>query len=193
MIKEQIRLQFKHQYDTIENFTDNIFVADYTNQTNHLRDVEFFSPRKPIDIESFSISNDEKLSIDGIAFNNSSFVRADGYAKSQCEAVFFPATSTVDSWVLFCELKYSSKPENNEHNLKKAIEQVKKTRLYYIETEVISLENKCYLIASLPFQKEPFPNFLIPSADLLKMKREQNIILRLQNTVEIVDAKTITV
>lgn len=196
MIKTNIQNKYIHQYNVIENFIDNIYTADYTEQTKTLpikRSVEFFSPVPPIDINYFTVINDTKLPIDGIEFDNTSFVWANGNPKTQCEAVFFPTNSNSNSWVLFCELKYSSRPSRNANNLRKAIKQLYKTRYYYIQNSIIDLSNNCYLIASLPLQSEPFINFSIPQPMLIKLKRKKNIILRLQNKVEIIDSENILV
>lgn len=196
MIKAEIQIKYNHQYAAIKNFSDDLFIADYTEQTKTLpvkRSVEFFSPNSPTDITFFSVINNPKLNIDGIEFNNLSFVCGNGNSRTQCEAVVFPTVSQVDSWILFCELKYSSKPSNNSNNLKKAIKQLYKTRYYYIQNNIIDLTNNCYLIASIPPQSEPFPNFSIPQPTLTKLKRNKNIILRLKNSVEIIDNKLLQV
>lgn len=196
MIKSQIQIHFHHQFLAIKNFTDTCFIADYTEQTKPLptkRGVEFFTPNNPTDIDFFSIINTPKISIDGIEFNNLSFVFNNGFAKSQCEAVFFPSTSTSDSWILFCELKYSNKPANNSNNLKKAISQLYRSRYYYVQKGIIAETNSSYLVASLPMQSEPFTNFSISQPLLIKLKHTRNIILRLKNTVEIENDKLILV
>lgn len=196
MIKQRIQSNYIHQFNTIKNFNDDLYIADYTEQTKTLpvkRSVEFFSPNSPTDITFFSVINTPKIIVDGIEFNNSSFVCGNGNPRTQCEAVVFPTVSHSDSWVLFCELKYSSKPSNNSNNLKKAIKQLYKTRYYYVQSNVISLTNNCYLIASLPLQSEPFPNFSISQPILTKLKRNKNIILRLKNNVEIIDNKLLKV
>ena len=95
--------------------------------------------------------------------------------------------------MLFSELKYSSNTSNNRKNLKKAINQLKETRGYYIESSIINLDNRCYLIASLPLQSEPFANFIIEIPMLMRLKREENIILRMQNKVEIISDKIISI
>jgi hypothetical protein len=137
------------------------------------RSVEFFSPNPPSDISYFTINNPKKIEFNGIEFDNSSFVYPNGNTKSQCEAVFFPQNSTPDSWILFCELKYSNMPKNNERNLKKAIKQLIKTRYHYLQENVISKTNTQYLLASLPLQSEPFANFILTQSDLLKLKRKK--------------------
>lgn len=196
MIKGNIESAYTNQYSLINKFVDSIYVTDYTEQTKVLtvkRSVEFFSPTPPLDITYFSILNTLKLPVDGIKFDNSSFVCGNGLPKSQCEAVFFPSVSSSDSWILFCELKYSSKPAKNTNNLKKAISQLYKTHYYYIQASVITLTNSCYLVASLPLQSEPFANFSVPPALLTKLKRTRNIILRLKNSVEIIDSKILAI
>lgn len=196
MIKTYIQTSYIHQYNTIQSFNDDIFVADYTEQTKTLpvkRSVEFSSPNLPAGIDYFSIKNTPKLNIDGIDFDNTSFVYSNGNSKSQCEAVFFPSSSNIDSWVLFCELKYSYRPLNNVNNLRKAIKQLFKTRYYYLQDGVIGNSNTSYLIASLPMQSEPFTNFSIPPSFLTKLKSSRNIVLRMRNIVEIKDGKIIYV
>jgi hypothetical protein len=196
MIKTQIQIHFLHQYSAIRTFSDHCFVADYTEQTKTLavkRSVEFFDSTNPSDIDFFSIINTPPISFDGIIFNNLSFVFRNGFPKSQCESVFFPSTSNNNSWILFCELKYSSKPLNNFNNLRKAVNQLYRTRYYYVQTGIITPTNCTYLVASLPMQSEPFANFSISQPLLIKLKRTRNIVLRLKNKVEIVDDMTILV
>lgn len=196
MIKQRIRNRFVHQYNVVQNFNDNTHIADYTEQTKGdaiKRSVEFFSPNPPVDINYFSIINTPLLSIDGIEFDNNSFTYSNGNAKSQCEAVVFPTVSSNNSWVLFCELKYSSLPRNNRRNLRKAIKQVFKTRYYYFQEGIITIDNTAYLIASLPIQTEPFTNFSLTPRYLLDLKSKRNIVLRLKNLVEIKDNQTLIV
>ncbi len=190
------KVSYQHMRVSIQSFSDDIYVADYTEQTKTStikRSVELFSPSHPTDIDYFEIKNTPKLDIEGIVFDNFSFVRSDGSPKSQCEAVFFPKLTVDNSWILFCELKYSTKPLNNSSNLRKAIKQLIKTRYYYIQDGIIDSTNLSYLIASLPQQSEPFTNFSISQTFLTKLKRKRSIILRMRNSVEIIDNKTIQV
>jgi hypothetical protein len=196
MIKLNIASKYAHHYVKIKNFNDDVFVADYTEHTRLLpikRAVEFFSPNFPTDISYFTIRNTPNLFIDGIDFDGQSFVCGNGNSRTQCEGVFFPSVSNIDSWILFCELKYSSRQLQNENNLRKAMKQLYKTRFYYCQDNIISQTNTSYLIASLPMQSEPFANFALSQPFLLKLKRTRNIILRFKNVVEIVDDKLISV
>lgn len=196
MIKTNIQANFINHFNRIQSFSDTIFVVDYTNQTMALpvrRGVEFFSPNQPVGIHFFSITNTNSISVDAIEFDNSSFICGNGNSRSQCEAVFFPSLSTPQSWVLFCELKYSALPVRNPQNLEKAIRQLYKTRYYYVQKNVIQATNNSYLIASLPMQTEPFTNFAISQPFLSKLKAKRNIILRLKNTIDIHNDKIINV
>lgn len=196
MIKTNIQIKYIQQYNTIRQFAEDIYVADYTEQTKNTtikRSVEFFSQNPPDDIDCFYLKNNHKLQVDGIIFDNTSFLHGNGNTKSQCESVFYPSLSTMYSWILFCELKYSLKPLNNTNNLRKAIKQLFKTRYYYIQEEVVSRTNTCYLVASLPMQSEPFANFSIPPSFLTKLKTTRNIVLRMKNSVEIKDENLLLV
>lgn len=190
MIKKKIKSKFRHQYDVLESFSNDIYIADYTEQSKKdksNRSVEFSSPNEPKDISSFVVRNTPKIKISGIIFDNDSFRWETGSntSKKQCEAVLFPYDSRDNSWILFCELKYNTKKKNNTRNLRKAMKQLCKTREYYYEENIISITNQCYLIVSLPFHTEPFSSFLLPPSKIIKMKKENNIIMRFTNFVEI--------
>ena len=88
-------------------------------------------------------------------------------------------------------MKYSTKKNRNFKNLNKALKQLFKTRYYYIQNNIITKTNTSYLIGSLPQQSEPFSNFIIPPGKLAYLKRKKNIVLRLQNSVEILCDKII--
>lgn len=196
MIKSSIQNIYPHQYNILSTLTDNIYVADFTEQTKSQfikRSVEFFSPNPPSNIDYFSVINGVKLLIGGIKFDNNSFIYNNGQPKTQCEATFFPIESNDNSWILFCELKYSYKTVNNSNNLRKAIKQLYKTRYYYVQERIICSTNTTYLVASLPMQSEPFSNFAITPSMLIKLKRIKNIILRLSNKVEIINNQQILV
>ena len=155
------------------------------------RSVEIFCGNPPIDINYFSVINTTTLNIGYIDFNNSSFIDSNGIPKTQCECVLFPEVSDHNSWLLFCELKYSSLPYNNNINLRKAIKQLFKTRYYYYQKNIFHLTNTTYLIASLPLQSEPFANFTVTQNFLSNIKRKKNIVFRLKNSVAVIDDKII--
>lgn len=190
MIKSNVEQKFLHH--NIIQYTEDIYVADYTNQTKNLpqkRGVEIFDI-KPSDIDSFFINNPKAIEVGAVIFDNSSFTDSNGKAKSQCEACLFPCQSNNKSWILFIELKYSIEAKNNRKNFRKAICQLYKTRYYYLNEGIFDKKkNKCYLIVSLPEQGEPFPNFVLTPKRISDLKIKHNIILKATNSVKILDDK----
>lgn len=196
MIRANIQTLFSHHLKSCLTTSNSIYVADYTEQTKLdkiKRAIELFEVSPPSDIPYFTVSNPCKIEIDGIPFDNNSFTRASGEPLSQCECVIYPHSSNSKSWILFLELKYSSKPKNNSNNLKKAHEQLFETQDYYRSQGVFYKTNTCYLLASLPMQRPPFTNMSLTQPYLSAMKRKHNVVIRFLNSVEIIDDKTIKV
>lgn len=196
MIKTNISNQYPHHLTKYKNSNSDIFIADYTNQTRNevlKRSVEFFNQNPPTDVNYFTIKNPTAENIGYIDFDNSSFTFANNQSRSQCECVVFPENSSEVSWILFCELKYCSNSIHNNNDLTKAIKQLYRTRYYYFQENIFVKTNISYLIASLPLQPEPFLNFSLTQNFLIKLKRKRNIILRLKNSVEILNNTNISV
>ncbi len=188
MIELGISKKFEHQVSRLLKFNCSVFVVDYSNSSlinESMRGVEIYAFNPPEDAAYFSIYNENEIDFRGLIFDHTSFRHKNGKTKTQCEAVFFPNSDLANTWVLFCELKYSNLPNRNSLNLTKALKQLYKTRYYYVQENVISTLNNSYLVASLPLQSEPFPNFILSPALLLKLKSKRNIIIRLQNSVSI--------
>jgi hypothetical protein len=190
MIRTNISAIYPNHINKYRSSNTTIYIADYTEQTKALRKkrgVEIFNTNPPTDINFFTLANNPSLEIGYIDFDNSSFVCSNGKPRSQCECVVFPHASVLNSWVLFSELKYSPNPKSNSYNLNKAIKQLYKTRYYYVQNNIISKKNTSYLIASLPLQTEPFLNFSLTPAFLIKLKSKKNIVLKRTNNVEIIN------
>lgn len=191
MIEEKIKTEFPHH--NITKHTGDIYVADYTEQTQNRRGVEILDT-KPSDIDVFYINNPKPIEVGTVIFDNNSFTYPNGNAKSQCEACVFPYQSNDEGWILFTELKYSNKSKRNRRNLRKAIRQLYKTRYHYLDKGIFEKrKNRCYLIGSLPQQDEPFPNFILDIGWVTRLKTKHNIILRLTNSVKILDDKVLDV
>jgi hypothetical protein len=196
MIKTNIKKIFPNHLSNSSITKESVYVADYTTQTNSVKGVEVFS-KPPADIACFSLKNDDEVEIRYIKFNNKSFTycygKFKGKPRQQCECVIFPEKSNSDSWSLFLELKYSNLEYNNNDNLRKAINQLYKTRTYYYMEGIFEKTNVCYLIASLPMQSEPFTNSSITQHELQDLKKKHNVILRLTNNAEIENCESINV
>lgn len=196
MIRAAINEKFPHQIINRISINNSIYIVDYTEQTRNdviKRGVEVFDNNPPTDIEPFTIENSHNMDVDCILFDNNSFVKPNGEAASQCECVIYPSISNVTSWICFIELKYSNIPRNNIRNLNKARKQLFKTQYYYKSVGVFNRSNTCYLFASLPKQSPPFANMSLTPAYLVDMKRKHNIVIRFQNTVDVVDDKILNV
>ena len=196
MIRTKIQTLFPHHLNNCITTSNSLYIADYTQQTklNKIkRAVELIKGSPPSDIDYFKVNNLCNLKMDGIPFDNNSFTRPNGKSLSQCECVIYPHSSNDKSWILFLELKYSCKSENNENNLNKARKQLFKTQYYYRSQGVFDKNNTCYLLASLPMQRPPFTNISLTQPYLSAMKKRHNVVIRFQNSVEIIDDKKIKV
>ena len=196
MIRKKIQKSFLHHLNSCTTTSSSLYVADYTEKTKNepiKRGTELFEVSPPSDIDYFTVNNPCNLEMDGIPFDNNSFIYPNGNTASQCECVIYPHSSNDKSWILFLELKYSCKPKNNKNNLNKAQKQLFKTQYYYKSKGVFDKNNTCYLLASLPMQRPPFAHISLTQYYLLEMKKKHNIIIRFQNSVEIIDDKKINV
>lgn len=196
MIRRNIQTNFPFHLDNCITTSNSLYVADYTEQTKHSpikRAIELIDTSPPSNIDYFTVNNPCNLKMDGIPFDNNSFTRPDGSTLSQCECVIYPHNSNGNSWILFLELKYSYKTENNRNNLNKARRQLFKTQYYYKSRGIFNKNNTCYLLASLPMQHPPFANISLTHNYLLRMKKKHNVVIRFQNSVEIIDDEKIKV
>ena len=196
MIRTNIQKSFPNHLNSCTTTSNSLYVADYTEETKNKpikRGTELFVASPPSDINYFTVNNSCNLKIDGIPFDNNSFIYTNGNTASQCECVIYPNNSNKDSWILFLELKYSYKKKNNKHNLNKARKQLFKTQYYYKSQGVFNKNNTCYLLASLPMQRPPFAHISLTQPYLSAMKKRHNVVIRFQNSVEIINDKKINV
>ena len=193
MIRTNIQNLFSHHLGNSITTCNSIYVADYTQQTQSKNGVMLFDGTIPLNIDYFTVNNPKSIEIDSIRFDNQSFFKPNGDIASQCECVIYPHSSNDKSWILFLELKYSNKTKNNRYNLNKAKRQLFKTQYHYKSKKVFDKNNTCYLLASLPMQTPPFANSSFPPNYLSAMKKKHNVIIRFQNSVEIIDDRKIKV
>lgn len=195
MIRERIKVHFPHHLTVEKRLTTekSIYVADYSLATNGSRNVELVDDPSQASIEHFTLNNPTGVTITGLPFSQKSFRRDDGQFASQCECVIYPKGGDEESWICFVELKYSEKPGNNRGNLMKARRQLLYTQARYRSKAVIDEHNTCYLFASLPLQREPFPHFTLTPSHLADLKHRFNIVLRFTNSAEILNHKILLV
>lgn len=109
MIRENIDEHFSHHLGNSITTCKSIYVVDYTQQTKSKDGVRLFDGNIPHNIDYFTVNNPNSIVIDSIRFDNQSFFKPNGDIASQCECVTYPNRSDNKSWILFLELKYSSK------------------------------------------------------------------------------------
>jgi hypothetical protein len=169
----------------ITEYSNDLFIADYTLQTANQREVEILVV-KPTDINSFEIKNPTAIETSVVVFNKLSFVDQDGNPLSQCECIAFPnVTFDKKPWILFLELKYCLF-KNAIKKLNDAKNQLFDTLGYFRATGIIENGQLCYLVASLPKQNNtPFENFIMTPKEVARLKKEDNIIFRGANQITI--------
>jgi hypothetical protein len=188
-MKTKINQHYPNQ--TVNNHHTSIYIADYTKQTSGLpekRSVEI-SEEKPMDIDSFFVENEHSIPFCSVIFDNSSFVDAEGKPLSQCECACFSAVEYAQGpWVLFLELKYSEPSSSSyykKENVDKAKGQLLKTFGYYKQVGIIAPNQQCYLVISFPHLLPPFPSFTTTPAEIRRLRKRDNVILRVVNELKI--------
>ncbi|MBN1462626.1 MAG: hypothetical protein JW922_02990 [Paludibacteraceae bacterium] len=180
------KLLAAYPYHVVSSYTSDLYIVDYTKQTASARSVKLFTT-KPIDIDSFHISNPSKVSFENSIFDKYSFLDAEGKSQTQCECVCFP--TVTQGWVLFLELKYS-KYENAVKNLNKAKKQLFATMDYFKSKGIVSGSQLCYLVASLPQQSNfPFEGFIMTPHEITELKKKNIIFIGINDLRIISDTK----
>lgn len=162
-----MRIQVEKDIKNIEIFNKDVYVADYTNQTDSQRKLEFHI-QKPSDINSFCLQNRQRIEIYGVNFEkNPSFAKG----HKMCECMFTPVHSNKTPWLLLLEMKYCQKEDNVDEDSSEAIIQLRESFNYLTERFCIqSNEYRFYLVISMPdySNKEPFTNFRETQSDILE-------------------------
>lgn len=194
MIQERIRAHYRHHLKAEGRLTTkrSMYVADYNKQTGSKEGVKLFDCPPPTEeIKCFILNNPRGIEITGLPFDKMSFVKPEGGSESQCECVIYPEENDETSWICFIELKYTEHKHFKRAN--EARKQLHKTQAYYRSKGIFGEKNTCYLLASLPQQKDPIirgmKNFLrenIPSS--LDEKSESNaVVIHVCNSAEILN------
>lgn len=114
-------------FNGVRSFAGDIWVADYTNKTNHLpkgqRVGVVIQDREPEDIKSFHLQNMNGIEVLAVNFEQNKGFFPDGVRDCEC---FFRPKDVGKGWVLLCELKYC-KEENIAVNASSAYEQLMDT------------------------------------------------------------------
>lgn len=168
-----------------EIYDGDCYVADFTDQTDSERGVEF--SREPFGkIDCFHLKKEGKLPVRYQAINIEEY-GADFSKEDNCECVFNSLSPWEKPWLLFVETKYCHKPENIDNYSFKAYTQMYAT-MEQIEklTDMRREERKIYFVYSVPpfSEAEPFGSFAITHNDILRMyDEEEGIIMMGFNTI----------
>lgn len=189
-MKNSILVYYPHFQ--VNAYASDFYVADYTQQNKNERGVEILTS-KPTDIDSLELINPSKISIATAVFDTFSFRDRQGMTKTQCEGICFPdSAQDTKTWMLFLELKYGLFT-NARKNMEQAKKQLFATMNYFKESGTIAQKQLCYLVASLPKQNNTsFENFVMTQEELIRLRREENVIFRGVNHLIIQDANHIT-
>lgn len=188
-MKTKIKTQYPHH--VVEDHCSDIYIADHTEQTKAepvKRGVEI-TTTAPTDIKSFLIRNNKAKAVpfSSVTFDDKSFTNPEtGETLSQCECICFSAAEyDKGPWMLLLELKYcKTSSQYQKQNMEKAKEQLISTYHYYKQKGLINSKQQCYLVASFPGFRPPFPNFINTQAAVREM-RLKKVIFRGVNELKI--------
>jgi len=167
--------------------TKEIYIMDYSNQTEKVRGIEW-SDIAPVDIYAFVINNSALLDISFCAFKENT-INLEGKAKelSHCEGILFPTANSDKTWITFIELKYPQKRENLASNLKEAREQLLFTLDLFRKQGIIEEKRLVYLVFSAPkyTHKTPFESWSMEPSELREIRKTKNAIMRGVNSIQV--------
>ena len=187
MIKTKISEQFPHHADT-RQFQTSVYIADRTIANKGIQEIITSSDQIP---EAFLLGNSTSLDILVNVHNKNSFTEGED-SLSQCECAAYQNAATETSWFLLLELKYChDENKTRSSNLPKAKKQLLATHGYYKEKGIISKKNTSYLIAGFPKITVPFRNKILTPKVVSELKRDENIVIRIANSCQIVDKNKI--
>ena len=177
--------KLKKVFKKIQEFSSDIYVADYTNQTSSAKGV-CIEDTPFADIESFHLHNDHKIPLIAVNLeeNNSIFSRSD----ENCECLI-RVKDCRKGWILLCELKYC-KEKNIVENTDKAYRQLRSTWKILVDKKIIAKQRvKSYFNISIPdySNKAPFTSFGISQNDKLEWLSSNKIKLLGYNDVLVVN------
>ena len=164
-------------------FSDDCYVADYTERTDSIRGVEFSS--SPFeDIEFFHLKSNPKATVNYIGINfeqHAEFIKG----IQNCECMFHALSDVKRPWTLFLEMKYC-KEENIEDYAFKAYSQMKDTMDKIHSLNLINpSERRLYFVYSVPEHghRIPFGSFTLSQNETLKKFEEEGISLLGNNSM----------
>lgn len=153
-----------------------------------------------ISVQGLTLVNRQSIKVTADLFGNNALEISSGIYNPQCECVLCPTNYTDTSWVLFVETKYAKtiSSANNPHNnyVTNARDQLTSTASFFrhkgILTDANPMQNRhVYGIISFPLL-EPLDGLITSALDIESIKVKHNILIRVANTVRIIDEQTLS-
>ena len=167
-------MKIDEAFHAVKVFDDDVYVADYTNQTQSKVGVCILET-EPSDISYFHLVDKKRIEYWCVNFEENTNFFEQGV--NQCECMFASKNARKKGWVCLVELKYCLE-KNVEINSENAFSQLKNTMAYLIDKDVIELKrHRVYLNISIPdhSHKEPFLSFMSTQDDVLNALEEKRI------------------
>jgi len=178
-------IDIKSRFTNVMEFDSDVFVADYTNQTNSEVGVKI--ERSPFtDITYFHLHNDKSVPLWVVNFEeNSSFFPV---KTGNCECMF-RVRNVEKGWWLLCELKYCL-AKNIATQADSAYQQLISTWELLVKRKVISKRHvKTYINISIPDHSDraPFVSFYATQDERIKWRKQNRLYLLGHNDVLVVN------
>lgn len=184
-------IDLRKVFANVQEFEGDVFVADYTQQTNSARGVEIAG--MPFgDIASFHLYNDGHLPLWAVNFEaNKAFV-PDGVSNCEC---MMRVKNVEKGWWLLCELKYCL-DKNIGVNADTAYAQLVDTWQLLVDKKVINKRRShAYLNISVPdySNRAPFVSFYSTQDEQIRWRKQNKIHLLGHNDVLVINAGILNV
>lgn len=184
-------IDLRKVFANVQEFDGDVYVADYTKQTNSAKGVEIAG--EPFgDIAAFHLHNNDKLPLFAVNFEkNKGFFPA---GVSDCECML-RVRKVEKGWWLLCELKYCL--ENNiQDNADAAYSQLIESWQLLVDRRVINKKRgKTYINISVPdhSNRAPFISFISSQNDQIRWRKRNKIHLLGHNDVLVINAGILNV
>ena len=166
-------------------FDGDVYVADYTNQTNSSMKVKIED--QPFDdISFFHLHNEHNVPLWAVNLEENSTFIPKGIGNCEC---MFRVRNVEKGWWLLCELKYCL-AKNLESNADTAYQQLLDTWKLLVARKVINIRhNKTYLNISIPDHSDraPFVSFYSTQDEQISWRKRNKIHLLGHNDVLVVN------
>lgn len=175
----------KQLFQNVLEFDADVYVADYTNQTNSAVGVEIKAV--PFDdISYFHLHNENRLPLWAVNFEKNNGVFPKGIGNCEC---MFRVRNVAKGWWLLCELKYCLE-KNIGANADTAYQQLLSTWKLLVDKKLIDKKRgKTYLNISIPDHSErvPFESFYSTQDAQIRWRKHNKIHLLGHNDVLVVN------